>query len=344
MTTQPLRVGLLGAGAMGREHAYCYSQMAGVAVATVFSRAAEAAAEAAAMVGAEPTTDAASVIGDATLDAIDVCLPTPVHAEVVLAALEAGKHVFCETPLTLSLAEGERMREAARRSGRLLQVGLLMRSIAACRLVRQAVESGEHGALVSITAHRLGSYLRAAAADHKPHYSDPTTELMTFDFDFVGWVMGPPRSVLAVGADFGGSLGEVTAVLAFEGGRSATILASGAMPASFPFTTGFRATFERAAIDTQTVIAGESFSGHTRLFGAGGEVPLEVAGANPYQVELEHFLACIRGEADPDLLDVERALEALRLSLATQASLRLGEPVEVARQPTPLLDPARSPT
>jgi predicted dehydrogenase len=327
MTTPALRIGLLGAGAMGREHAYCYAQMGGVVVAKVFSRSAEAAAAAAAMVGAEATTDAATVLGDGSLDAIDVCLPTPTHAEFALAALAAGKHVFCETPLTLSLAEGERMRDAARRSGRLLQVGLLMRSIAVCRWVRQAVESGEHGALMSVTAHRLGSYLRATAADHKPHYSDPTTELMTFDFDFVSWVMGPPRSVFAVGADVDGSLGEVSAVLAFEGGCSATVLASGAMPASFPFTTGFRATFERATIDTETVIAGETFSGHARLFGPSGEVQLALADANPYQVELERFLACVRGDADPSLLDVERALEALRLSLATQASLRLGEPV-----------------
>src|SRR5690348_11968564 len=184
MVHAPLRIGLLGAGAMGGEHAYCYAQMPGVTVAKVFSRRREAAAEVAAMVGAEAVAEADAVIGDASIDAVDVALPTPVHAEFVLAALAAGKHVFCETPLTLSLAEGERMRDAARRAGRLLQVGLLMRAIAACRLVSETAASGARGALLSLTAYRLGSYLRSNAMDHKAHYSDPTTELMTFDLDF----------------------------------------------------------------------------------------------------------------------------------------------------------------
>jgi predicted dehydrogenase len=329
MNGDTVHVGILGAGAMGQEHAYCYSQMLGVAVVSVFSRRLEAAATAAVLVGAAPTTDAASVIADSSLDAIDICLPTPVHAEYALAALAAGKQVFCETPLTLSLGEGERLRDAARRNGRLLQVGLLMRSIASSRLVKQAVESEEHGALVGVSAYRLGSYLRGAAADHKEHYSDPTTELMTFDLDFISWLMGRPLRVSASGSELDGALGEVSALLTFEGGRSATVLASGVMPVSYPFKTGFRAVFERAAIESETVIAGDVFSGGTRLFTADGGTDPALEGNNPYQTELEQFVRCIRGEADPALLDANRALEALRLSMAVQESLRLGTPIAI---------------
>ena len=329
MTDAPIRIGLLGAGAMGREHAWCYSQMAGVTVARVFSRRIQAAGKIAATLGAEAGDDAAAVFGDTSLDAIDICLPTPVHAQFALAALEAGKHVFCETPLTLAIVEGERMREAARRQGKLLQVGLLMRSIAACQLVKQTSDSGELGPLASVAAYRLGSYLRAGAADHRAHYSDPSTELMTFDLDFIGWLMGRPRTVSAVAAHVGGAPGEMAAQLGFGDSRSATVLASGVMPPSFPFTTGFRAVFERGAILSETVIAGEAIESRTRVFGPDGETAPALPDSNPYQVELERFLACIRGQADPALLDVERALEALRLSLAVQASLRLGGPIQV---------------
>src|SRR5262249_34352729 len=142
--------------------------------------------------------------------------------------------------------------------------------------------------------------------------SDPTTELMTFDLDLVGWLMGRPRSVAAIATDFQGAPGEVSALLSFADGRSATILASGAMPAAFPFTTGFRANFQRAAIVSETVLAGADFSSRTQIFGPGGVTAAELAASNPYQVELEHFCAAIRGEADAARLDVERALEALR--------------------------------
>jgi predicted dehydrogenase len=148
---QPIRIGLLGAGAMGAEHSYCYGLIDGADVAGVFSRDLAHATPLASASGARATADAASLIDDPAIDAIDVCVPSAAHAAVVVRALEQGKHVFCETPLTLDPAEGQRMREAARRAGRLLQVSLLTRSIGACRLARRAVETGEHGRLLSLT-------------------------------------------------------------------------------------------------------------------------------------------------------------------------------------------------
>jgi len=197
-----------------------------------------------------------------------------------------------------------------------------MRSIAACRAVKGFVETGEHGRLLGVTAHRLGSHLRAGSPDHKHHYSDPTTELMTFDLDFIGWVMGPPARVVASAVDRQGAPGEVSALLSFADGAGATVLASGLMPASYPFTTGFRALFERAAFETRTVIAGGEATSSARLYLEGGEAPPGLPQDNPYQTELEHFVACVRGSADPALLDVERALEALARSRAVQTSLR----------------------
>ena len=307
---------------MGAEHAYCYGQMADAAVTKVFSRDRGKAAAAADQLGAESTNDALALIGDPAIDAIDICLPTPIHSEFVIASLEAGKHVFCETPLSLDPAEGERMRAAARRAGRLLQVGLLMRSIAACRFVKQAADSGEYGQLIHVAAHRLGSYLRADAPDHKDHYSDPTTELMTFDLDFVGWLLGRPTTVAAVGGAWRGLDGDVSAHLGFKGGRAATVLASGIMPPSFPFTTGFRAVFENAVIVSETVIRDGAFSSATHLFQSRAATQPELPRSNPYQVELEHFVRCVRGAADVELLDVDRALEALALSRAIQECLR----------------------
>ena len=87
------------------------------------------------------------------------------------------------------------MRDAARRAGRLLQVGLLMRSVSAYGHVEAVARSGEHGRLLSVATWRLGSYLHADAPDRKAHYGDPSTELMTFDFDFVHWLMGQPQSL-----------------------------------------------------------------------------------------------------------------------------------------------------
>jgi UDP-N-acetylglucosamine 3-dehydrogenase len=143
-----IRIALLGAGSMGTVHAAAYAAMREVSVAGVFSRDPARAAAVGAICNAPPFTDAAELIRRADIDAVDVCLPSAVHHDVVIPALEMGKHVFCESPLAQDLAEARHMRGAARRAGRLLQVGLLMRSVGAYAHVEAVARSGEHGCLL----------------------------------------------------------------------------------------------------------------------------------------------------------------------------------------------------
>jgi UDP-N-acetylglucosamine 3-dehydrogenase len=201
----PVRIGILGAGAMGAAHAAAYAGIVDATVVGVFSRDPARAQSVAAICNAEPFGDAAGLIGNADVDAIDVCLPSAVHHAFVVPALAAGKHVFCETPLALRLDEARQMRDAARGAGRLLQVGLLMRFLGAYGHIKAVTTSGEHGRLLSVATRRLGSYLHPDAPDHKAHYSDPSTELMTFDFDFIQVADGPAQSSFGqCGANPGG--------------------------------------------------------------------------------------------------------------------------------------------
>lgn len=317
-----VRIALLGAGSMGAVHAAAYATVPDLSVVGVFSRDPVRAAAVAHICKAEPVTDVATLIRRTDIDAIDVCLPSENHCDVVVPALEAGKHVFCESPLALDLDQAQRMRDAARRAGRLLQVGLLMRSVSAYGHVEAMARSGEHGRLLSVTTWRLGSYRHDGAPDRKAHYGDPSTELMTFDFDFVHWLMGEPQSLSAGATRLpDGRTGEVTALLSYRQGRHATVIASGLMPPGSPFTTGFRVLFERAVFNhLATFSGGTPKTSFTVVTGATPAQPVPVADRNPYEVELQRFVDCIRGRADPALLDVDRAIDALRLSLATTRS------------------------
>ncbi|HEX9525577.1 MAG TPA: Gfo/Idh/MocA family oxidoreductase [Reyranella sp.] len=326
------RIGILGAGAMGTAHAAAYAEIAEATVVGVFSRDPARARSAAAICNAEPFGDAAALIGNAAVDAIDVCLPSAVHHTFVVPALGAGKHVFCETPLALQLNEARQMLEAARRANRLLQVGLLMRSLGAYEHIKAVAFSGEHGRLLSVATSRLGSYLHRDAPDHKAHYSDPSTELMTFDFDFIQWVMGPPARLSASAVrTTAGVPGEISALLSYQDGRHATVVASGLMPPEFPFTVGFRALFEGAAFEHQAIFEdGPPKSTFTIVECNARPQPVPTAARDPYQAELQRFVDCIAGRADPALLDAERAVEALILSAATQRALGEGRSIEIA--------------
>ena len=158
----PIRIGILGAGAMATAHAAAYAGIAEATVVGVFSRDPVRARSTASICKAEPFTDASALIASA--DAIDVCLPSAIHHAFVVPALDAGKHVFCETPLALDLDEARRMRDAARRADRLLQVGLLTRSLGAYRHVKAIVVFGRARTLLSVATWRLGSYLHPDCA------------------------------------------------------------------------------------------------------------------------------------------------------------------------------------
>jgi predicted dehydrogenase len=119
-------------------------------------------------------------------------------------------------------------------------------------------------------------------------------------------------------------------VLAYDDGCHATVAASGLMPPGFPFTVGFRALFENAVFHLQTVFGdGPPQSSFTIFEGQADGKPVALPPRNPYQAELQRFVNCIRGLADPELLDAERAIEALVLSIATQRALEDGQSIEV---------------
>jgi UDP-N-acetylglucosamine 3-dehydrogenase len=332
MSKSKIRIGILGAGSMGLEHAAAYGAVEGVEIVAVFSRMRERAEKLARSYQARPFTDPFGLINDSSIDAIDVCVPSANHAQFVIAALEAGKHVFCETPFALRMHDADAMVTAARKSGRILLVGLLMRSVAEYEHVHRAASSGEQGRLLSVMTYRLGSYLRVGGSDQKEHYTDPSTELMTFDFDFIQWVMGAPIRVSASVVNTAqGTPGEISAVLNFDDGRIATVLASGMMPKSFPFSVGFRAVFERGAFELSTVFEAGPPKSTLRFYPEDGNPELAaIEPQDPFEKELQYFAACIRGEADASILDAGHAIDALALSVATQRSIQAGQSISVS--------------
>lgn len=124
MTPKKLNIGLIGSGFMGQAHADAYRR-AGVlyrdlaAIPHLYMLADasdEMAADAAARYGFEKSTgDWRRLVEDPNVDIVDITSPNVMHHEMALAAIEAGKHVYCEKPLSVTLAEAEQMAVAARK-------------------------------------------------------------------------------------------------------------------------------------------------------------------------------------------------------------------------------------
>ena len=151
-----LRIGLVGAGWMGKVHSAAYRSARqafgpepAVPVLHAVADASPALAErAAAEYGyARAVPDWREVVADPGIDIVDVCTPNDAHFEVAMAAVEAGKHVYCEKPLANSAELALRMSEAARRKGVTTLVGFNYVQNPVHGLARRAVARGEIGRL-----------------------------------------------------------------------------------------------------------------------------------------------------------------------------------------------------
>src|SRR5688572_4917314 len=141
-----MRFGLIGFGAWGKFHAASIVKARGAELAAV-AAASEATAAAArtAYPQAAVHRDWRRVIEDNSLDAIDIVVPNHLHAEIAVAALQAGKHVLLEKPMASSVADCDRIVAAAQRSGKVLTVGHEFRLSSQWGLIKRMIASGELG-------------------------------------------------------------------------------------------------------------------------------------------------------------------------------------------------------
>jgi myo-inositol 2-dehydrogenase/D-chiro-inositol 1-dehydrogenase len=143
-----LQVGLIGAGRIGQVHASTIAYHVSSAQLAAVTDPMPGAAQAVAAKFRVPTIadDYSAIVADPNIDAVMICTPTDTHAEIITAAARAGKHIFCEKPIALSLEATDAAIQAAEQAGVKLQIGFNRRFDANFARLRQAVVGGEIGA------------------------------------------------------------------------------------------------------------------------------------------------------------------------------------------------------
>src|SRR5258707_2885582 len=145
-----VRIGLIGAGRIARVHANAYQTVAGgklVACTDVVKESAQALAH---DFGLEVAADYHELLARKDVDAVIIATPNGVHPEQMIAAAEAGKHVFCQKPIALNLADADRMIAVAKETDITFQVGFMLRFTPPIPRIHEIVESGTIGEVIAI--------------------------------------------------------------------------------------------------------------------------------------------------------------------------------------------------
>jgi predicted dehydrogenase len=146
MATEQIRIGIIGAGQIGKQHLAAWQEIPAARVTALCDAdAAELARVAAGSGITATTTDFRALIARDDLDAVDVCLHNNLHAPVTMAALEAGKHVYCEKPMAGSWRDADAMLATARRTGRKLAIQLRTLFSAETKAAHSLIRDGRLG-------------------------------------------------------------------------------------------------------------------------------------------------------------------------------------------------------
>ncbi len=337
---RPLRVGLIGLGAMGRNHLRLLAGRPDVRLTAVADPAAPALAAAVAATGAQGFEQPMALVAEADLDAVVIAAPTTAHAPLALAAIDRGIAVLVEKPLAADRSEGLEIVRAARASGVPVQVGHVERFNPAVLELGRLLTDGRLSAIYAIASRRAGPF-PARIRD-----VGVTVDLATHDVDILSWIAGErPVRVAAetarrVHADHEDLL---FALLHFPSGATGMLDVNWLTPVKRRqlVVTGEEGMFEldyltqRLTFTTgDDAAAPQLIGGYAPTFEREG-VELSVERTEPLAAQLDSFLHVVREGGRP-VVDAEDGLWAVALAGALLAAAAERRVVDLSDLPEAL--------
>lgn len=323
-----IKVGILGCGFMGGMHAACYTALeeSGVRVSAVSDSRPAFANALAERYQAVVLPDAMALIHSDLVDVVDICLPVDLHTSYAVAAMKAGKDVFIEKPVCIREEEMELLLRTQAETGARVQVGQVIRHWKEYVWLKQTVDSGVYGRVLSGEFRRL-SARPGWAGDNWVHQVQRSggvaVEMHVHDVDYVRWLLGEPDRVQAQAARDGqGVIQHITALYGYGSDVSVMVEAGWDFPQTFPFTAEFRVKLEGAAVTLRGGVLtvypneGEAFSPELpESYTGSNEIGGNISDLGGYYNELRYFVEGLQGKNDLSVASLEEAVASVRLAL-----------------------------
>lgn len=263
------------------------------------------------------------------IDIVDICTPTPSHAELAIAALKAGKHVLCEKPLARTSAVGREILQVAKSSPGIFMPAMCLRFWPEWNWVRNAIQSGVYGRTLDARFRRVA---QAPGWGQKNYFNGQDSggallDLHIHDTDFVQFCFGRPLSVFSQGhSKISGAIDHIVTLYQVTGGATVSAEGSWGMTEGFGFNMAFTVNFENATADYDISRGADAL----KLFEKGKEPQIiRCEGIDGYVGEWRHFLEAVENRKQPTLVTAEDGLGAVEICEAEEASVRTGAVVKL---------------
>ena len=336
-----IKIGLIGFGFMGTTHWGIYKNLKGVKVIALADvDPAKRKGDISKVVGnigggdnskridlkgVAVYSDPLKLIREADVDIVDICVPTADHAALTIAALEAGRNVFCEKPLCRTAAEAAKIVAAAKKAKGFLNVGLCVRAWPEYRAAWEYFKSGKAGKMLSATFKRISPGVDGNS--WKNWYMDgkisggALLDLHVHDTDEVNYFFGKPKAVVSSGATVvskNGGIDHVVTVYDFGDGRLVTAEGGWEQAKGATFEMSFNIVCEKATLKLDS-------TGFNIFLKNGKKLTpkLDVkAGPTGWHQELAYFTDCVRKGVKPEKYQtVDSVADTMKIVFAEEKSV-----------------------
>jgi predicted dehydrogenase len=339
-----VRVGIAGIGFMGVTHYKAYQGVEGAQVAAIFTRDRKKlegdwsgvkgnfgdAGGVQDLTGIRKYDDLDGMLADPEIDLIDLCLPSNLHRDMALRAMEAGKHVLVEKPIALSVEDADAMIEAAERTGRLLMVAQVLRFWPEFAAIKDLIASGEYGKLRGAHFKRVISRPDWSGDDwfaDQKRTGGAVVDLHIHDTDFVHYLFGRPAAVWSTGSlSANGQVDYLVTEYQFPGENLCISAQSGAVAMKgITFEHGFDVYFERGMLkhNSSTTPALEVYTED------GGKSEIKPRIGDAFVEQLRTATRAVAEGRLPEVIAARSARDSLATVLAEAESVKTGRPVEL---------------
>ena len=279
------------------------------------------------------------LLADPDIDLVDICLPVQLHREVSIAALEAGKHVLVEKPISIRLDDATEMVEVGKASGRHFMVAHVLPFFAEFAYAKNAVESGGYGQL-------RGAHFKRVTSKPKETYDleeversgGPGIDLHIHDTHFIQLLCGVPDAVFSQGMlatdDLATSL--TTQYIYNDKNLSISCSSGGMSQSGRAFTHGFEIYLEKVTLLYEfATLGGQAVTSMPlTLLTEEGEVQQvdlgETGPIDAFTDEIQYAVDAIECGSEPTALSAVGASDALVLCYKEAESIKTGQIVSVS--------------
>jgi UDP-N-acetylglucosamine 3-dehydrogenase len=311
-----IKVGVIGTGAMGQNHVRIYSEMENVELAGISDVDQKRVEAMAAQFKTKAFTDYKKMLAEG-LDAVSVVVPTKLHTQVVLDALDLGTHILVEKPIADTAENAELMIEAAKKAGKILMVGHIERFNPAVIKLKEIMDSGTLGKIVSISTKRVGPY--------NPRIRDVGVilDIGVHDIDIISYLYGKKiSSVYAIaGADIHSFEDHASIILRMDHNFAGVVETNWLTPHKVRQLT---------AIGLKGVAYLDYINQTVQLHDNEWIRKAKVEPSEPLKNELKYFVDCVAKGKDPKPCG-EDGKHALEVAMAAIRSYREERLIEVGK-------------